>query len=94
MGKEASELSKALTGAVNDRKISRKTMDNILKEYELLVDQDRDKAREYVLGIMNAIDMGADSSHLDVVRKQVVGSKEKRSGTSETLKGENGLNGK
>jgi hypothetical protein len=44
-----------------------------LKEHEMLRDQDHDKAKEYVLQLMNAIKMGGDSTHIDVVRRQILG---------------------
>jgi hypothetical protein len=68
-----SDFSKALAAAVKDRKISEKKMQNILKEHEMLRDQDHDKAKEYVLQLMNAIKMGGDSTHIDVVRRQILG---------------------
>ena len=77
-GKGDSELSKALSGAVRDNKISQKKMDSILKEYKLLVDQDQDKARKYALDVISVIDMGGDSSHIDVVRTRLIGGKAKK----------------
>ncbi|MEX2232569.1 MAG: hypothetical protein WD824_10440 [Cyclobacteriaceae bacterium] len=70
-----SELSKALTSAVKEKKISPKKMESILREYDMLRDDDNKKAREYAVQVLNAIEMGGDSSHIDVVRRQVVGSK-------------------
>ena len=73
--KSQSELSKALSGAVKEKKLSQKKMENILQEYGKLRDEDREKAREYVLQVLNTIEMGGDSSHLEVVRKQVLEKK-------------------
>jgi hypothetical protein len=70
-----SELTKALTSAVKEKKISQKKMVSILREYDMLRDDDNKKAREYAVQVLNAIEMGGDSSHIDVVRRQVVGSK-------------------
>ena len=67
-----SELSKALTEAVKQKKVSQRKMDSIMKEYEMLRDKDRDISRKYVDGILNALEMGGDSSHIDVVRRLVV----------------------
>lgn len=39
----------------------------------MLVDSDKDKAREYAAKLIKAVEMGADSSHLEVVRKEVIG---------------------
>lgn len=47
-------------------------MENILEEYEQLREKDKGIAREYALKIVSAIEMGADSSHIDVVRRRVV----------------------
>lgn len=67
-----SELQKALSTAVSDEKLSPLQMENILKEYDALRDNDKEKARQYVEQIVTAIEMGADSSHIDVVRKQFI----------------------
>jgi hypothetical protein len=69
-----SQLSKALTGAVKERKISPRKMQRILAEYDEVREKDRDKAREYMLQVINAIEMGGDSTHIDVARSQVVKS--------------------
>ena len=66
-----SELSKALSGAVKEKKVSQRKMDSIMKEYETLRDRDREASRKYVDGILNALEMGGDSSHIDVVRRLV-----------------------
>ena len=71
--KSHSDLNKALAAAVKDQKISNKKMRDILQEHEILNDRDDDKAKEYVLKLINTIEMGGDSSHIDVVRKQVLG---------------------
>jgi hypothetical protein len=70
-----SDLGKALTSAVKDRKLSEKKMRDILEEHRFLDDHDRQKAREYVLKILNVIKMGGDSSHIDLARRQVLGIK-------------------
>jgi uncharacterized protein with FMN-binding domain len=70
-----SKLARALSAAVREEKISRKKMESVLKEYEVLREQDDEKAREYATKVIEAIEMGADSSHIDVVRRQVAGSK-------------------
>lgn len=72
--KGESELSKALSAAVKENKISVKKKESILKEYDFVREEDRDKAREYVLQVTTAIEMGGDSSHIDVARRQVVKS--------------------
>lgn len=73
VSKSNSELTKVLNSAVADRKLSEKKMKNILNEYEMLVESDKAKAREYAAKLIKAIEMGADSSHLEVVRKEVMG---------------------
>lgn len=67
-----SELKQSLNIAVKEKKISPKKMETILEEYEQLKEKDKDIAREYVLKIVSAIELGADSSHIDVLRKRVV----------------------
>ena len=73
--KSHSDLNKALAAAVKDQKISNKKMRDILQEHEILNDRDDYKAKEYVLKLINTIEMGGDSSHIDVVRKQVLGGR-------------------
>ena len=68
-----SKLDKALTSAVKDRKLSEKKKQSILAEYNRLMEQDRAKAHQYVETILNAIQMGGDSTHIDVARKQLLG---------------------
>jgi hypothetical protein len=67
-----SQLSKALSAAVKEKKISEEKKQLILKEYDFVREEDRDKAREYVTQVLSAIEMGGDSSHVDVARKRVV----------------------
>ena len=67
-----SSLTKALSGAVKDQKISTQKMEYILAEYEKLRDEDKKVARDYAEAVINAIEMGGDSSHIDVARKQVL----------------------
>jgi len=76
--KSQSALTKALTSAVKEKKISLKKMEYILREYDAIRDEDKGKAREYAVEVLNAIEMGGDSSHIDVVRRHLVGSKEVR----------------
>lgn len=73
--KSQSALTKALTRAVKEKKVSQKKMEYILREYDAIRDEDKAKAREYAVQVLNAIDMGGDSSHIDVVRRHLVGSK-------------------
>lgn len=70
-----SKLTKALSAAVREEKISRRKMESVLKEYEVLSEQDDEKARVYATKIIEAIEMGADSSHIDVIRRHLAGSK-------------------
>src|SRR5687768_7374646 len=70
--KGESELSKALSGAVKQKKLSSKKMEIILTEYDKLRDEDKIKAREYVDQVLSAIEMGGDSSHIDAARRQVM----------------------
>lgn len=67
-----SELTRSLNVAVKEKKISPEKMEKILEEYEQLKEKDEEIAREYVTKIVSAIEMGADSSHIDVVRRRVV----------------------
>lgn len=69
-----SRLSKALSLAVKEKKVTQKKLDTILLEYNTLWDDDKKKAREYVTQILNAIEMGGDSSHIDAVRRQMLKS--------------------
>ena len=70
--KGESSLTKALTGAVKEKKISPKKMEKILAEYDKLREEDKKVANEYVNIVRNAIEMGGDSSHIDAARKQVL----------------------
>ena len=72
-----SKLAKALTVAVKDKKLSKGKMENILREYEMLRENEPEKAREYATQIVNAIEMGADSSHIEVLRRQLRGALKK-----------------
>jgi len=67
-----SELTKSLSVAVKEKKISAKTREKIILEYDKLRDQDKEKARQYVLQIVSAVEMGGDSTHIEVARKQVL----------------------
>ena len=69
--KSQSDLSKALTVAVKEKKVSKEKMEDILIEYELLRENEKEKARTYADQIVKALEMGADSSHIDVLRKQI-----------------------
>jgi hypothetical protein len=75
-----SKLSKALAAAVKDEKVSKKKMQDILKEEANLRDEDRVKANDYALKILNVLEMGGDSSHVDVIRKQIMANKKKSDG--------------
>ncbi len=67
-----SKLEKALSSAVADEKLSPRDQDAILEEYSALRDENKKKASEYAEQIVTAIELGADSSHIDVVRRQFV----------------------
>jgi hypothetical protein len=73
--KGQTELSKALQAAVKDNKISARKKEIILSEYAVIRKDDKQKASEYVLKVLNVIKMGGDSSHIDVVRRQVLRTK-------------------
>lgn len=70
-----SQLSKGLTLAVKEKKISQTKMEAILTEYNNLREDDKKTAQEYVLQVLSAIEMGGDSSHIDAVRRQILKSK-------------------
>jgi hypothetical protein len=70
--KGESSLSKALSGAVKEKRISARKMENILAEYDKLRDEDKKVAHDYVNVVLTAIEMGGDSSHIDAARKQVL----------------------
>ena len=70
--KGESALSKGLSLAVKEKKLTQKKMEYILTEYDKLRDDDKSKAREYVDQVLNAIEMGGDSTHIDAARRQVL----------------------
>jgi hypothetical protein len=70
-----SQLSKALSIAVKEKKLSAKKKEYILSEYDKLRDDDKSKAREYLKGVVNAVEMGGDSTHIDAARRQVINEK-------------------
>lgn len=70
--KGESELSKALSVAVKERKLSQRKMEYILTEYEKVRVEDKSKARQYVTSILGAIEMGGDSTHIDAARREVL----------------------
>ena len=70
-----SKLSKALTVAVKEKRISQKKVETILTEYDKIRDDDKKKAQEYVTQVLNAIEMGGDSSHIDAARRQILKTK-------------------
>ena len=70
-----SELSKALSTAVKEKKLSAKKKEYILNEYDRLRDEDKSKARQYADGVVNAVEMGGDSTHIDAARRQVINQK-------------------
>jgi len=70
----SSTLETTLSAAVKDRRLSEKKMEIILKEYDSLRSEDRDKARLYVEQIKTAVEVGGDSTHIDVARRMVLRS--------------------
>jgi hypothetical protein len=70
-------LTKALQAAVKDKKVSAQKMERIIREYEVLRKEDKAKSAEYVDKVVSVIEMGGDSSHIDVIRKQFQGGKAK-----------------
>lgn len=70
-----SKLSKGLTVAVKEKKITQEKVETILAEYENIRDDDKKKAQEYVTQVLSAIQMGGDSSHIDAVRRQILKTK-------------------
>lgn len=70
-----SALENALETAVKEKKLSAKKMEIILKEYDILRDQDKEKARIYVEQVEKAVEMGGDSSHIDAVRRLAAGKR-------------------
>lgn len=67
-----STLETALSAAVKDKRLSVKKMEVILEEYDSLRGEDRDKARVYVDQIKTAVEVGGDSTHIDVVRRMIL----------------------
>lgn len=67
-----SRLSGALSTAVKEKKVSERKRQALLNEYENLSRHDAEKARRFVESILNAIEMGGDSTHIDVARQQVL----------------------
>jgi hypothetical protein len=72
VSKSESNLTKALSAAVKEQKISAQKMERILAEYDRLRDEDKKVAHDYAMVVLNAIEMGGDSSHIDAARKQVL----------------------
>lgn len=72
VSKDESKLTKALSGAVKDQKISAEKMERILAEYDKLREEDKKIAHDYASVVLNAIEMGGDSSHIDAARKQML----------------------
>lgn len=68
-------LAKPLKAALADRKITKNKVSEIQKEYATLNDKDSEKAEEYVKRVTAVIEIGGDSSHIDLVRKQVLSKK-------------------
>ena len=73
--KGRSALEDALSIAVKEKKLSEKKKNIILREYEILKDEDREKARTYVEMVERAVEMGGDSTHIDTVRKLAAGER-------------------
>ena len=69
-GKSGLELR--LENAVKDRKLSRQKSALILKEYDSISNKDEIKAANYAKRIREILDVGGDSSHVDLVRRQVL----------------------
>ena len=67
-----SELKKSLSSAVKDNKVSALAMEKILEEHEMLREEDRKNARTFADQVITALKMGADSSHLDVIRRRFI----------------------
>jgi len=70
-----SDLEDALSVAVKERKLSEKKREIILKEYDILRDEDKQKAKTYVEQVVKAVEMGGDSSHIDAVRRLAAGQR-------------------
>ncbi len=67
------DLAEALTIAVKEKKLSDKKKEIILKEYDILRHEDKEKAKTYVEQVVKAVEMGGDSSHIDAVRRLAAG---------------------
>jgi hypothetical protein len=70
-----SDLEQALSLAVKEGKLSEKKKVIILKEYEILRDEDKERARTYVEQVVRSVEMGGDSTHIDAVRKLAAGQR-------------------
>jgi hypothetical protein len=70
-----SDLEEALSRAVKEEKLSEKKKVIILKEYEIIRDEDKERARTYVEQVVRAVEMGGDSTHIDAVRKLAAGQR-------------------
>ena len=70
-----SDLEDALSVAVKERKLSEKQMEIILKEYDILRKEDREKAKLYVEQVVKAVEMGGDSTHINAMRRLVTGKR-------------------
>lgn len=70
-----SALEDALSIAVKEKKLSEKKKEIILKEYEILKDENREKAKTYVDQVVKAVEMGGDSTHIDAVRSLAAGDR-------------------
>lgn len=67
-----SQLSRALSAAVKERKVSQKKMDNILAEYDKIRKENSIGAREYAIQILTALEVGGDSTHIDAIRREML----------------------
>ena len=67
-----SKLSKALNLALREKKVTQKKLESIITEYNKIREDDKEKAQEYVTQVLNAIEMGGDSSHIDAARRQIL----------------------
>ncbi len=66
-----SELSRALSSAVKQKKVSQNKMQSVIAEYEKLREEDATSAREYAINILTAIEAGGDSTHIDALRREL-----------------------
>lgn len=68
-GKGSFELR--LEAAVKDRMLTISKSHKVLAEYDSLLEHDKSRASTYAKRIREILDVGGDSSHVDLVRRQV-----------------------